>query len=63
MAARLTYGLIFRYKRMVRLVMYIDIVLDDEELETITNGGFIKIAAPDGICITISKDLEENEED
>lgn len=41
--------------------MYIDIVLDDKELETITNGGFIKIAAPDGICITILKDLEENE--
>lgn len=41
--------------------MYIDIVLDDEELEAITNGGFIKIAAPDGLCITISKDLEENE--
>lgn len=61
MAARLAYGLIFRYKRMVRLVMYIDIVLDDEELETITNGGFIKIAAPDGISITILKDLEENE--
>lgn len=61
MAARLTYDLIFCYKRVVRLAMYIDIVLDDEELETITNGGFIKITAPDGICITILKDLEENE--
>lgn len=61
MAARLTYDLIFCYKRVVRLAMYIDIVLDDKELETITNGGFIKIAAPDGICITILKDLEENE--
>lgn len=61
MAARLTYDLIFCYKRVVRLAMYIDIVLDDEELETITNGGFIKIAAPDGISITILKDLEENE--
>lgn len=61
MAARLTYGLIFHCKRVVRLVMYIDIVLDDEELETITDGGFIKITAPDGISITILKDLEENE--
>lgn len=61
MAAHLTYDLIFHCKRVVRLVMYIDIVLDDEELETITNGGFIKIAAPDGISITILKDLEENE--
>lgn len=61
MAARLVYDLIFHCKRVVGLVMYIDIVLDDAELETITNGGFIKIAAPDGISITILKDLEENE--
>lgn len=61
MAARLTYDLIFHCKRVVGLVMYIDIVLDDEELETIMNGGFIKIAAPDGIRIIILKDLEENE--
>lgn len=61
MAARLAYDLRFHYKRVVRLTMYIDIVLDDKELETIMNGGFIKIAAPDGICITILKDLEENE--